>query len=80
MFAGLAGHPNIRLDRPFAASFGLVLGGAAHAGGWPVGEGGSQAISDALTKYLCSLGGEMITGQRVESLDASTLRAPCSST
>ena len=70
MFVGLAAHANIRLDRPFAASFGLVLGGAAHAGGWPVAEGGSQAISDALTKYLCSLNGEVITGRRVESLDA----------
>ena len=69
MFVGIAAHANIRLDRPFAASFGLVLGGAAHAGGWPVAEGGSQAISDALTKYLCSLGGEVVTGRRVESLD-----------
>ena len=69
MFVGIAAHANIRLDRPFAASFGLVLGSAAHAVGWPVAEGGSQAISDALTKYLCSLGGEVITGRRVESLD-----------
>jgi len=69
MFVGIAAHANIRLDRPFAASFGLVLGGAAHSAGWPVAEGGSQAISDALAKYLCSLGGEIVTGRRVESLD-----------
>jgi phytoene dehydrogenase-like protein len=68
LFAGLAAHANVPLELPFSASFGLVLGTAAHAVGWPVPEGGSQSIVDALTGYLRELGGEVRTGCRVESL------------
>ena len=42
----------------------------AHHGGWPVARGGSQAIPDAMASYLRSLGGEIRTGIRVESVDA----------
>ena len=68
MFAGLAAHANVRLEAPFTASFALVLGAAAHAVGWPVASGGSQSIADALASYLRSLGGEIVTNTRVESL------------
>lgn len=68
LFAGLAAHANIRIDRAFSASFGLVLGGAAHGAGWPVAAGGSQSIADALASYLRSLGGEICAVTRVESL------------
>ena len=37
--------------------------------GWPVARGGSQAVADALASYLRSLGGEIETGRRVESVD-----------
>ncbi len=69
VFAGIAAHANLPIESRFSASFGLVLGGAAHAVGWPVAQGGSQAIADALTSYLKSLGGEVVTGHRVHSLD-----------
>jgi phytoene dehydrogenase-like protein len=69
LFAGLAAHANVPLERRFTASFGLVLGGAGHAVGWPVAAGGSQAIVDALASYLRSLGGELRTRCCVESLD-----------
>jgi phytoene dehydrogenase-like protein len=46
-----------------------VLGVAGHAVGWPIARGGSQRIGDALADYLRSLGGEIITDWRVESLD-----------
>ena len=36
-----------------------MLGAAAHAVGWPVPRGGSQAITDALLGHLRELGGEM---------------------
>jgi phytoene dehydrogenase-like protein len=42
---------------------------AAHAVGWPIPRGGSQRIADALAAYLRSLGGEIVTGWRVETLD-----------
>jgi len=67
-FAGLAAHSMLRLDRPPSAAFGLTLGLLAHAFGWPFPRGGSQRISDALASYLRSLGGEIETGRKVESL------------
>jgi phytoene dehydrogenase-like protein len=68
VFAGLSAHSMLRLDRPPSAAFGLTLGLLAHAVGWPFPQGGSQRISDALASYLRSLGGEIETGRRVESL------------
>ncbi len=51
------------------SAIGLVLGVSGHAAGWPIPRGGSQRIADALASCLRSLGGEIITGRRVESLD-----------
>ena len=65
LFAGLAAHSVISLDAPGSASFGLVLGMLGHAAGWPFPRGGSQAIANALARYLESLGGKIVTGQRV---------------
>src|SRR6185437_9055862 len=45
-----------------------MLGLLAHAVGWPFPRGGSQRLSDALASHLRSLGGEIETGHRVESL------------
>ncbi|MBI1885984.1 MAG: NAD(P)/FAD-dependent oxidoreductase [Chloroflexi bacterium] len=69
LFAGLAAHSILPLERPFTATFGLVLAAAGHAVGWPVARGGSQSIAGALASYLRSLEGEIITGRRIESLD-----------
>ncbi len=69
LFAGLAAHSVLPLDKVASASFGLVLGLTGHAVGWPLPRGGSQAIADALASYLRSLGGEIVTGAPVESLD-----------
>ena len=68
VFAGLAAHSMLPLGRPPTAAFGLVLGLLGHAVGWPFPRGGSQQLSDALASYLRSLGGEIETGRRVESL------------
>jgi phytoene dehydrogenase-like protein len=69
LFGGLAAHSILPLERPGSAAFGLVLGALAHAVGWPLPRGGSQTIADALASYLRSLGGEIVTGKRVASLD-----------
>jgi len=68
LFAGMAAHSILPLERPGSAAFGLILGMAGHAVGWPVAQGGSQAIADALAAYLRDLGGEIVTGQPVTSL------------
>jgi phytoene dehydrogenase-like protein len=68
LFAGLAAHSMLPLERPPSAAFGLMLGLLGHAVGWPFPRGGAQVLSDALASYLRSLGGEIETGRQVESL------------
>ena len=69
LFGGIAAHGMLPLDRRPSAGFGLVLAAMAHVAGWPLPRGGSQRVSDALAAYLRSLGGEIVTNTRVESLD-----------
>jgi phytoene dehydrogenase-like protein len=68
LFAGLAGHSVLPLEKPVSAAIALMLGVAGHAGGWPMPRGGAQAISDALASLFRSLGGVIETGVRVASL------------
>ncbi|MCF6522900.1 NAD(P)/FAD-dependent oxidoreductase [Streptomyces sp. JJ36] len=69
LLAGLAAHV-IAPTRTFATGgIALVFALAAHARGWPVARGGSQAVSDALTGYLRALGGLVHTGAEVKRLD-----------
>jgi phytoene dehydrogenase-like protein len=69
LFSGIAAHAIMPLDRSFTAGVGLFLGGLAHAVGWPMAEGGSQAIIDALVAELRANGGELTCGRPVASLD-----------
>lgn len=69
LFAGLSAHSMVALDRPLSASFGLVLGMYAHAVGWPLVRGGSAAIGDAMATELRALGGDIVTGERIDRLD-----------
>jgi phytoene dehydrogenase-like protein len=69
LFVGLAAHSMLRLDRPLTAAFGLVLGSYAHAVGWPMVRGGTAAITDALAAEVRRLGGSILTGVPVETLD-----------
>ena len=69
LFAGLAAHSFLGLGQPLSASFGLVLGAAAHAVGWPVPRGGAQAIADALSAHLARLGGNIVAATRIASFD-----------
>jgi phytoene dehydrogenase-like protein len=70
LFAGIAAHGMLPLDRRPSAAFGLVLAAMAHVAGWALPRGGAQAISNALAAHLESLGGRIVTGTRVASLDA----------
>ncbi|HLW00343.1 MAG TPA: NAD(P)/FAD-dependent oxidoreductase [Ktedonobacterales bacterium] len=69
LVAGIAAHAMLSLELPVSAAFGLVLGMLGHAVGWPIPRGGSQSIVDAMAAYLRSLGGEIVTGVEVESLE-----------
>jgi phytoene dehydrogenase-like protein len=68
LFAGLAAHSVLPLDRAPSAAFGLVLGAAAHAVGWPFPAGGASRIADALVSLLASRGGVVETGVEVRAL------------
>jgi phytoene dehydrogenase-like protein len=68
LFAGIAAHSFLPLEAVASAAFGLVLGAAGHAVGWPLPRGGSQAISNALALHLRELGGEIETDCRIENL------------
>jgi phytoene dehydrogenase-like protein len=74
LFAGLAAHSFLSLDQPLSSAIGLVLAAAAHAVGWPIPQGGSQAITNALAAQLRELGGEIHTARRITALDE--LEAP----
>ncbi len=69
LFAGVAAHSIMPLEHLATGGFGLTLAIIGHAIGWPLARGGSQKIADTLASYLRSLGGEIVTGHRVESLD-----------
>jgi phytoene dehydrogenase-like protein len=69
LHAGLSAHAMLPLRQPATASFGLVLALAAHLVGWPVVRGGMQRFAEALVAELERLGGEVVTGHRVHSLD-----------
>ena len=69
MLAGLAAHSILPLEKVPSAGFGLVLLIAAHRGGWPFARGGSSNISEALGSYLRSLGGEIVTGITIQSVE-----------
>ena len=69
LFAGLAAHSFLDFDQPFSSAFGLTLGLLAHAVGWPLPKGGSQSIVDGMAHYLQSLGGDIVCGWEVETLD-----------
>jgi phytoene dehydrogenase-like protein len=68
LFAGIAAHGAAPLSWPTTAAIGLVLGSAGHRYGWPVAEGGSRAISDALAAVIIGHGGRIETGVMVTEL------------
>ncbi|MEV6322760.1 NAD(P)/FAD-dependent oxidoreductase [Nocardia sp. NPDC051787] len=69
LLTGVATHAIIPPRAITAAGAGLMLATLAHAGGWVLPRGGSQAIPDALIAELERLGGRVHTGHRVDSLD-----------
>lgn len=69
LFAGLAGHSIMPLEHRLTAAFGLIFGMAAHLVDWPCAEGGSRSIAEALGSKLRSLGGEIVTGEKITSID-----------
>lgn len=70
LFAGLAAHGTLPLERVPSAAFGLVLAVAAHARGWPIIRGGTQRLADALVARLRAGGADVRGRSDVASIDA----------
>jgi phytoene dehydrogenase-like protein len=68
-WAGLGLHSQLPFDRLTSSGIGLVLLTAGHIRGWPVVQGGSQSLADALAAYYKSLGGSIVLNMPVHSLD-----------
>jgi phytoene dehydrogenase-like protein len=68
LFGGLAAHSMLPLEQWGSAAFGLVLGAAAHALGWPIVRGGAQRLADALCSYLVTLGAKVFLNHPVHTL------------
>lgn len=79
MLTGCAAHTIGRQPRLAMAGGGLVLSATAHARGWPVPVGGSQAVADAMAADIEAHGGSISVGRPVDDLgdlddfDASVL-------
>jgi phytoene dehydrogenase-like protein len=69
MLAGVAAHAIAPPRALPPAGTAMLLASLAHAVGWPVPRGGSQAIADALADGLRARGGRIVTGHRVDTLD-----------
>jgi phytoene dehydrogenase-like protein len=70
IFAGISAHSMLSLDQATSAASALLLGTIGHVVGWPLPRGGSQQIVAALAAHLRSLGGEIVTGVEVRSIEA----------
>lgn len=78
MLTGIGAHAIGRLPSLSTSGAGLLLGVLAHAGGWPVPRGGSQAIADAMAADLVAHGGKISLSERIDSL--AELRAATGAT
>jgi phytoene dehydrogenase-like protein len=68
LVAGTAAHAMLPLTAPLSGAFPRLFTALAHRYGWPVVEGGSAAITDALVDQLTALGGRVETDHLVKSL------------
>ncbi len=69
LVAGTAAHSMLPLTAPLSGVFPRLFTAMAHRYGWPVVEGGSGAIIDALLAELTAAGGRVETCRLVKRLD-----------
>ncbi|WP_067196443.1 phytoene desaturase family protein [Microbacterium sp. XT11] len=69
MLTGVAAHTILAQPSLAGAGAGLALTAYAHARGWPIPVGGSQAIADALVDDLRAHGGELVLDSEITALD-----------
>ncbi|WP_460774406.1 phytoene desaturase family protein [Microbacterium sp. GXF7504] len=72
LVTGVAAHTMLHQPSLSGAGAGLALATYAHARGWPIPIGGTQAIADAMIDDIRAHGGEVVTDHEVTSLDEVT--------
>jgi phytoene dehydrogenase-like protein len=68
LWAGMAAHAIQPLSNLSTSAIALVLMTAGHLKGWPIPQGGSKEIANALASYFISIGGRIQTGQFIKNL------------
>jgi phytoene dehydrogenase-like protein len=68
LLAGLAAHSMQPLSAAGTGAFALMLGMLGHTVGWPLVQGGSARIVDALTSAIAANGGRVHTGRWIGDL------------
>ncbi|HEQ98304.1 MAG TPA: NAD(P)/FAD-dependent oxidoreductase [candidate division Zixibacteria bacterium] len=67
LFAGMAAHSMLPLDKAITSAIALVLMIQGHSHGWPIPKGGSQSIANAMESMILSLGGKIERNIKLES-------------
>jgi phytoene dehydrogenase-like protein len=67
LLAGAAAHSMLPLGTPLTGSYALLFITLGHAYGWPVVEGGSERVVEALVAELAALGGTIQLDRWVNS-------------
>src|SRR5690349_11919809 len=68
LVGGAAAHGMLDLSQPLTSALGMLLVMLSHHVGWPLIEGGSQKLADAMVTALEEQGGEVVTGHHVTDL------------
>ena len=68
LFAGMAAHSVLPLNKLSTAAIALVLLANGHLKGWPLPRGGSQQLANALGNYFTAMGGTIQTDWQVRSI------------
>ena len=68
LLGGAAAHGMLDLSQPLTSALGMLLTMLGHHVGWPLVEGGSQDLADAMVTALEQQDGEVVTGHEVTDL------------
>ncbi|WP_030688472.1 phytoene desaturase family protein [Streptomyces sp. NRRL B-1347] len=68
LLTGVAAHAVGKLPSIPSAAVALLLGHLAHSSGWPLPEGGSARIADAMAADITAHGGVIHTGHHIKDL------------
>lgn len=68
LLTGVAAHGVGKLPSLASSAVGILLGHLAHSTGWPIPEGGSQRIAEAMADDIKAHGGTVHTGHPITDL------------